>query len=274
MALEPSSIQRDRMLAHGKTKLILVQFLVMKNMGFVQDYLNVTNQAVLKEDGTREHQLKIDQVITVGELPYSYLTVDRFPSSQSLLLAHENTREIRQDSLNEVYALIVQPNPAIKKAVKGLGFMSSLLTKLLGTAESKGIEKIQEHADSLDLDTDPDASKAKEFSSRKLDEPFYMMNLNQFQPGGKREYNQYSAMITPRLVSVGGYPDIYGKILSTYIGDQKSALSNRWHDFALVYYPSRTSFLRLMTNTPRGAVHIRRDALKKVVLIPCSDLVE
>ena len=215
MALEPSSIQRDRMLAHGKTKLILVQFLVMKDMGSVQEYLNVSNQVVEQEGGTREHQLKIDQVITIGEMPYQYLTVDRFPSSQSLLLAHENTREIRQGSLTEVYALIVHPNPAVKKAAKGLGFMSSLLTKLLGTAEVKGIEQIQEHADSLDPDTDPDASKVKEFSSRRLDESFYMMNLNRFQPGGKREYNQYSALIMPRLVSVGGYPEIYGKILST-----------------------------------------------------------
>jgi len=272
MALEPSSIQRDRMLAHGKTKLILVQFLVMKEQESVQEYLNISNQAVQKEGGTREHQLKIDQVITVGELPYGYLTVDRFPSSQSLLLAHENTREIRQDSLNEVYALIVQPNPVVKKAAKGLGFMSASLTKLLGTAEAKGIEQIQEHADSLDPDTDPDAGKVKEFSSRKMGEPFYMMNLNQFQPSGKREYNQYSAMIMPRLVSVGGYPDIYGKILGTYIGDQKSALTNSWHGFALVFYPSRTSFLRLMTNTPQSAAHIRRTALKKVVLLSSSKL--
>ena len=272
MALEPSSIQRDKMLARGKTKLILVQFLVMQDMGSVQDYLSVTNQVVEQEGGTRKHQLKIDQVITIGEMPYQYLTVDRFPSSQSLLLAHENTRKIRQDSINEVYALIVQPNPAVKKVAKGFGFMSSLLTKLLGTAEVKGIEQIEEGSDSLDPDTDPDASKVKDFRTRNLDEPFYMMNLNQFLPGGKREYNQYSALIAPRLVSVGGYPDIYGKILSTYIGDQNSALYNRWHDFALVYYPSRTSFLRLMTNTPRGAAEIRRSALKKVVLMPSSNL--
>jgi hypothetical protein len=74
----------------------------------------------------------------------------------------------------------------------------------------------------------------------------------------------------PRLISVGGYPDIYGKILSTYIGDQKSALSNNWHDFALVYYPSRGSFLRLVTNTPHGAAEIRREGLKKVVLMSCT----
>ncbi len=272
MALEPSSIQRDKMLAHGKTKLILVQFLVMKEFETARDYLATTHQAVQKEGGNRVHQLRIDQVITAGEMPYQFLTVDRFPSSQSLLLAHENTREIRQKALNEVYALIVQPNPALKKVTKGLGFLAGLLTKLLGTADARGIEWIQEHADNLGPDTDPEAGKLKEFHSWNLDEPIYMMNLNQFQHGGKREYNLYSAMIMPRLVSVGGYPDIYGKILGTYIGDQKSALSNSWHDFALVFYPSRTSFLRLMTNTPQRAAEIRREGLKKVVLMPSSNL--
>ena len=278
MALEPSSIQRDRMLANGKTKLILVQFLVMQDMGSVQDYLTVTNQAVEQEGGTREHQLRIDQVITAGELPYDYLTVDSFPSSQALLLAHENSREIRQESLSDIYALIVQPNPAVKKVTKRMRFMSSILTRWLGTAEIGGIEQLEENSDRLDPETDPDAEKVMGFSSEKLTEPFFMMNLNQFSPsprrgeGGRSAYNQYSARIIPRLISVGGHPEIYGKILSTYIGDQKSALSNNWHDFALVYYPSRGSFLRLMTNTPRGAAEIRREGLTKVVLMPCSKL--
>jgi hypothetical protein len=278
MALEPSSIQRDRMLAHGKTKLTLVQFLVMKDLKVAQNYLSSTDQAVQNESGVREHQLRIDQVITEGEMPYQYLTVDSFPSSQALLLAHENSREIRQESLSDIYALVVQPNKMVKKVTKGLGFLSSILTRWLGTAEIKGIEQLEDNSDRLDPDTDPNPEKVMGFSSEKLTEPFFMMNLNQFSPsprrgeGGRSAYNQYSARIIPRLISVGGYPDIYGKILGTYIGDQKSALSNNWHDFALVYYPTRGSFLRLMTSTPRGAAEIRREGLKKVVLMPCSKL--
>jgi hypothetical protein len=278
MALEPSSIQRDRMLAHGKTKLTLVQFLVMKDLKVAQNYLSSTDQAVQNESGVREHQLRIDQVITEGEMPYQYLTVDSFPSSQALLLAHENSREIRQESLSDIYALVVQPNKMVKKVTKGLGFLSSILTRWLGTGEIRGIEQLEDNSDRLDLDTDPNPEKVMGFSSEKLTEPFFMMNLNQFSPsprrgeGGRSAYNQYSARIIPRLISVGGYPDIYGKILGTYIGDQKRGLSNNWHDFALVYYPSRGSFLRLMTNTPRGAAEIRREGLTKVVLMPCSKL--
>jgi len=276
MALEPSSIQRDRMLAKGKTKLTLVQFLVMKDLKAAQEYLKITNQAVLTEGGTRDHQLRIDLTITGIEMPYQYLTVDSFPSSLALLLAHENSREIRQESISDIYALIVQPNTAVKKVTKGLGFLSSILTRWLGTAEIRGIEQLEDNSDRLDPDTDPIPEKVMGFSSEKLTEPFFMMNLNQFSPsprrgeGGRSAYNQYSARIMPRLISVGGYPDIYAKILSTYIGDKKSALSNNWHDFALVYYPSRGSFLRLMTNTPRGAAEIRREGLKKVVLMSCT----
>jgi len=278
MALEPTSVQRDKMLSQGKNKLTLVQFLVGKDPAAAQEYLGQTGRAVAGEGGTREHQLRIDQVITVGELPYQYLTVDKFPSSQSLLLAHENTREIRQKSLSEIYALVVQPNPVVKKVTRGLVFLSSTLTRWLGTAEIRGMEQIENNSDKLDPETDPDAGKVMEFSSEKLDEPFYMMNLNQFSfsprrgEGGKSAYNQYTARIMPRLISVGGYPDIYGKILSSYIGDQKSALFNSWHDFALVYYPSRTSFLRLMTNTPQSAAEIRREGLKKVALMASSNL--
>ena len=278
MALEPTSIQRDKMLAQGKTKLTLVQFLVMKDPGAIEEYFAETGRAILAQGGSRGHQLKIDQLLTDGEMPYQYLTVDSYPSSEALLLVHEYTREIRLASNNEIYSLVVRPNPAIKRITRGLGFLASFLASLLGTSEIKEINDFKDLSDRLDPDTDPDAGKISEFRSEKLDEPFYMMNLNQFSPAGKHAssgraaYNRYSARIMPYLVSVGGYPDIYGKILSTYIGDQKNQLSNNWHDFTLVYYPSRTSFLRLMSNTPQGAAEIRRAGLKRVVLMPCTPI--
>ena len=278
MAIEPTSIQRDKMLAQGKTKLTLVQFLVRKDPSRIQDYLAQTQSATLTEGGSRDHQLKIDQLLTGGEIPYHYLTVDSYPSSQALLLAHENTREVRQDSINEIYAMIVRPNPAIRRIASGLGFLSQFLTNLLSTSEIKELNYTEDLSDRLDPETDPDPGAVREFAAGDMDPPFFMMNLNQFTPrdkrrgSGKDAYNRYSARIMPYLVSVGGYPDIYGKILSTYIGDQKSQLSNSWHEFALVYYPSRTNFLRLMTNTPRSAAEIRRAGLKKVVLMASSNI--
>jgi len=273
MAIEPTSVQRDRMLAQGKTKLTLVQFLVEKDSSTIGDYLTQTQRATEAEGGTRDHQHKIDQLLTGGDMPYQYLTVDSYRSSQVLLQAHEKTREIRTAALKDIYGIIVKPNLVIRKVVKGLGFLAPHLTRLLGTSEVKNIRVF---SDQLDPETDPDPGAVREFAAGDMDPPLYMMNLNQFTPqdkrrsSGKGAYNQYSTLITPYLVSVGGYPDIYGNILSTYIGDQKSRLSNSWHDFALVYYPSRTSFLRLMTNTPRVAANYRRASLKRAILMPCS----
>jgi len=267
MALEPSSVQRDRMLAQGKSSLTLAQFLAFKDMDAVREYLVETRNFVLAEKGTRGHQLKIEQVITTGIFPYQYLVVDSFPTSQAVLMAHEKTREIRLAALISCYALLIQPHPWLPGIVKSLGFLQSPLTSLLNTAEAK---TIPESPGTLNPDTDPDLEKVREFGSRDLDQPFFMMNLNQFYPQGKRSYHLYSAWITPFLVSVGGFPDMYGKVIGSYIGDQNDPLYISWHDFALVYYPSRDSFLRLMTNTPRGAAAIRRGGLKQVVLMAGS----
>ncbi len=273
MAIEPTSIQRDRMLAQGKTKLSLAQFLVVKDPGLIQEYLAATRNTTLAENGKRIHQLKIDQVVVGGELGYQYLTVDSYPSSQALLLAHENSRDIRHKTLAEIYGMIVKPNPAMKRIVKGLGFLAPLFQRILKTTD---VNEIRDFSYQADPATDPLPETVKEFKTGIQDQPFYMMNLNQFSArnkqgtSGKPAYNHYSARILPYLVSVGGYPDIYGEILSTYIGDQKITLNNNWHNFALVYYPSRFHLLRLMSNSPKRAAEIRRAGLKRVVLMPCS----
>ena len=124
MATEPTSVQRDRMLVHGKSKLTLVQFLAADNPEAIDNYLAETQRAVQTEGGSRGHQLKIDQVLTRGEMPYHYLIVDNFPSSQALLIAHENSRAVRLSNIREEYAILVRPNPLIKRIAKGLGFLA------------------------------------------------------------------------------------------------------------------------------------------------------
>ncbi len=275
MALEPTSVQRDRMLAFGKSKLTLAQFLVAENPQAIKEYLFESQRIVQSEKGTRSHQLKIDLVLTREEMPYQYLTVDNFPSSQALLMAHENTRDVRLAAVQAIYAILIRPNPVIKRVAKGLSFMAPHLSNWLGT---KDIKLDRDTSYDPDPKTDPVREKIKVFSSANQDQPFFMMNLNRFSPqekrgeSGKSAYNQYSLQILPYLISVGGYPDIYGEVLGSFIGDQKDPLFIRWHDFALVYYPNRGSFLRLMTNTPQSAAEIRRAGLEKVVLMPSSQI--
>lgn len=272
MALEPSSVQRDRMLSYGKTKLTLVQFLIGKDPAAIKTYLAQSSQSVIQEGGQRNHQLLIDQVLAGGNLPFQYLIVDSFPSSQALLLAHEKTREIRVSALNEIYGFYFRTTSRTKRVIRGAGILSPTLARWLGTQQ---IRKVPDHPGQLDPETDPGLEEVKGFIARDLDQPFYMMNLNRYSPAsrgrvtGKSAYQRYSIHIIPYLISVGGYPEIYANILGTYIGDQGSSLANRWDDFALVYYPSRASFLRLMTNTPHRAAKVRRAGLEKVVLMPC-----
>jgi hypothetical protein len=273
MALEPTSVQRDRMLAFGKSKLSLVQFLVAENPQAIKDYLFQSQGIVQAEKGTRCHQLKIDLTLTKGDMPYQYITVDNFPSSQALLMAHENSREVRLSTLREVYGFLIRPNPVIKKFAKGLGFMAPLLTNLLG---SKTIKLDRDFGYEADPETDPVPEKVKGYSPENPDQPFFMMNLNRFSPqtkrgeDGKSAYNQYSLQILPYLISVGGYPDILGEVLGSFIGDQKDPLFIKWHSFALVFYPRWGSFLQLMTNTPLSAAEMRQAGLSKVVLMPSS----
>ena len=272
MALEPTSVQRDRMLSFGKTKLTLVQFLVSKDPVGAIEHLNKSSQAVFQEGGQRQYQLRIDQVLAGGNLPYQYLTVDSFPSSQALLLAHENTRSIRGSALTEIYGIYFRTTSRAKKIMKGMGVLSPTLSRWLGTQQ---IRNIPDQPEQLDPETDPALYAVQDFAARDPETPFYMMNLNRFSSpsrtrvAGKSAYQRYSARILPYLISVGGSPDIYASILGTYIGDQNSNLHNRWDDFALVYYPSRNSFLRLLTNTPKKAAEIRRAGLEKVVLMSC-----
>ena len=67
MAIEPTSIQRDRMLAQGKKKIILAQFLNMKDPRATGDYFSETLRLIHEEKGTRDYQLKIEQAITSGD---------------------------------------------------------------------------------------------------------------------------------------------------------------------------------------------------------------
>jgi hypothetical protein len=273
MAIEPTSVQRDRMLSRGKTKLILIQFLIGKDPAKIEEYFTLSGQAVLAEGGKRRYLLRIDQTLVGGTFPYQYLSVDSFPSSQALLMAHENTREIRLAALQEIYGIYLKSKSTLNKAVRAAGMLAPSLGRWLGTQEKKEYPLA---SDELDPVTDPDPEVIREFSSRDQDQPVYMMNLNQFAPqdsklyvSGKAAYKRYSTRITPYLISVGGFPVIFDKPLGTYIGHQQNSLYNSWGEFGLVFYPSRASFLRLLTNAPRRAAAYRRVGLKKAVLMAC-----
>ena len=154
--------------------------------------------------------------------------------------------------------------------------LSPYLRRWLKTSTEK---PLLDFANRANPDIEPIVETVEILRGHPGEDPFFMMNLNKHIPGGwktqgrlvgKTSYNLYSARILPYLISVGGYPDLIGPVLSTFIGDQTSGIQDNWSDFALVYYPARANFLRLMTNTPKNAAKFRRKGLKRAVLMPCS----
>jgi hypothetical protein len=109
--------------------------------------------------------------------------------------------------------------------------------------------------------------------------PFYMMNLNKYYTkaqyangediSGEEAYARYGNRIIPNLISVGGYPGFMGPVIATLAGDESNPLHDDWSEFAMVYYPSRQRFLRMMTNSPTKGIHHRTAGLERAVLMPC-----
>ncbi len=107
-----------------------------------------------------------------------------------------------------------------------------------------------------------------------------MMNLNKnyskarYKKGedvsGEQAYNRYASRIMPYLVSAGGYPSIIGPTSGFFVGDENSPLHDDWSDFAMVYYPSRRNFIRMMRNSPSKGVYHREAGLQRAVLMPSS----
>jgi len=77
--------------------------------------------------------------------------------------------------------------------------------------------------------------------------------------------------VLPYLVSVGGYPDIIGQVVTTLVGDEASALYDDWSDFAMAYYPSQRNFIHMMTNSPKNGIYHRDAGLQRAVLMPSSN---
>jgi len=74
----------------------------------------------------------------------------------------------------------------------------------------------------------------------------------------------------PYLISVGGYPDILGHTVGVFVGDESNPLNDDWSDFAMVYYPSRQNFIRMMTNGSKEGAHHRDAGMQRTVLMPNS----
>ena len=276
--LEPT-IQQRSALNDIQGALALVQFLAIKDQDTFSHYRPASERIVQKVGGQRSHCVHIDQVLAGGEMHFQVITVDLFPSNMAAQQAFDGVSAERQSALIDIYALIVRPVGKLSRIAKALGFFAPILSRMLGTASEREIAGFAELAN-------PEKGPVPETIAvmREHDQTtaFYMMNLNKYYTSaqynngeivsGEQAYNRYATRIAPYLISVGGYPDILGHTMGMFVGDENSQLHDDWSDFAIVYYPSRQNFMRLMTNGPKEGVHHRDAGLERAVLMPSSSI--
>jgi len=278
MTLEPTLDKRTLLQDLAPGKLALVQFMVINEQSAFANFISVSQLKVAQVGGQRRHAVRIDQILAGGELPFQAITVDLFPSKQAVLTAFEGASTQRQAALSDIYALVVRPSKGMLQIVKALGFLAPLFGRLFGTTAASEISGFAEIANPEKGPVPETIAVLKTYDQTT---PFYMMNLNKYYPiaeyqngekiSGENAYNRYAARIAPYLISVGGYPDILGHIEGVFVGDESSSLHDDWSDFAMVYYPSRGNFMRMMTNTPKKGAHHRDAGLQRAVLMTSSD---
>jgi hypothetical protein len=278
LTLEPSPEQRQRFRGIPQGPLALVQFLAIKHEGAFVGYRQTSEGAVEAESGVRTHDVRVDQFLAGGEMPFQAITVDLLPNKESALAAFEAVSAERREALSQVYALAVRPKNGLPRVVKAFGFLSHILSRVLGTNTEKAMTGFDEIANPQ---TSPVPETVAEMRSHDQTTPFSMTNLNKYYSraqyaggeaiSGEEAYNRNGVRIAPYLVSVGGYPDIIGPVMTTLAGDPSSPLHDEWSEFAMVYYPSRRNFLNMMTNSPRKGVHHRDAGVQRAVLMPSSD---
>lgn len=121
------------------------------------------------------------------------------------------------------------------------------------TAVNPSLERIQQHAD--------------ETASGAVDsKPVVMLNLLRFREladftdtdiappndklSGKKTYGIYSKKVLPMLWAVGGQVLWQGNARTTLIAPEGES----WDEALLVYYPSRTKFLEMVTSQPYSKI--------------------
>ena len=235
MTLEPTLDQRMQFQNLPPGPLALVQFLSIKDQTSLQQYRRNSETAVKTRRGQLRLDLKIDQILAAGELPFQAITIDRFPSQESALLSFVALSRVRQETLDQIYTPAVKPADGLPRVVKALGFLAPILSRVVGTHSEKAIPNFENVANPL---TGPVPDTVAEMRKHDQHTPFYMMNLNKYYHqakylgeknisadlSGEQAYNRYGNRIMPYLVSVGGYPEVIGHVTAILVGSSSCAI--------------------------------------------------
>jgi hypothetical protein len=277
----PSNQQRDQLNSINES-VEIVQFLAIKDSNNIGNYIEVAQRNVREFGGVQEHVLNIDQVLSgMGgkEINYSVLTINQFPSGTQLLKYYDDLAAERSAALASSYTLVLKPESNIQK-VKRLRFLAPLLRLKFRIGE---IGEFNEEVQLLQPERNATLEMISDFQTFDQEEPFYNINLNKHYPvptDSKLSIDEYyaefsaeTARVTgPRVLSIGAFPTISGKIIQIFSRDKKEPFHDDWDQFLLVYYPKREDYLRLITHLPIEIIEKRNEAYERAIQMPCTQL--
>jgi uncharacterized protein (DUF1330 family) len=115
----------------------------------------------------------------------------------------------------------------------------------------------------------PNKDQFLAFAQAERDGEVVMLNLLKFKSGGGSEaYGRYGDAAVRMVEERGGRVVWMGRAEHVLIGDMDA---NDWDAVALVAYPSRQTFVEMVTNADYMKAHEHREeGLERTVLIGCA----
>ncbi|MDA4109031.1 DUF1330 domain-containing protein [Mycolicibacterium holsaticum] len=104
---------------------------------------------------------------------------------------------------------------------------------------------------------EPTAEQFAALAARPADEPVVMINLLQFNNGGRDSYLRYAQEVGPHLQRVGGAVRYAGSAPGQVIGEGATPW---WDAIVVVEYPSPAAFLDMVSNDEYRKIHEHRTA--------------
>jgi uncharacterized protein (DUF1330 family) len=113
------------------------------------------------------------------------------------------------------------------------------------------------------MPVDPTGADLKRFLEEGPDEPFVMLNLLRFKPGGRESYERYAREILPFLTKVDAEVVYFGDTSTTLVAPD----THDWDAVLLVRYPSRRAFSAMVADPDYQRItSLRTEALEAAVL--------
>jgi len=262
--------------------LELIQFVQVNDMAAFRRYLTQSESLLAKAGAARKQVLHPELVLSGmprDELPCTAIIVEEYSSGPDLLKLYRALENDRATTFDDEYSLALEQDSAIRMVGK-LKILRPLLHLLFPMDASKPFKN------DLHLNR-PDINATREdidrFGRLPQSQPFFNVNINKFSavpPGENASPAEYFSSVSkemaratgPRVLGLGAYPTVSGKVIGCLTKGKKSHLHDDWNLIQIVYYPRRSDYLTLIPNLPESIVRRRSEVYQRAIQIPCIAL--